>query len=218
LIPDFPQWSHSDSGSTATADSSDPTFSTDTPCGRGSSAHLDGIDDFLWLPNDASLSPQELTLAAWQARCRTRNPACIAGTWGLVFRKWLQLHFQDGDNLQAVYRGSGASCSNTIQAALSGFVWNPGQWHHVATTLQSTGAGTYEARLYIDGVLRSTATGAAVDYTNTPAFSSHQRGRCRAGQDTCPGVAWNIDEVVVYNRALSASEVGQWLHWRLSVT
>jgi hypothetical protein len=213
LIPDLSGNGHTlTRGSTATADSSDPTFSTDTPCGRGSSAHLDGIDDFLWLPNDASLSPQELTLAAWaKLDVVPGNPACIAGNLGVwCSGNGYQLHFQDGDNLQAVYRGSGASCSNTIQAALSGFVWNPGQWHHVATTLQSTGAGTYEARLYIDGVLRSTATGAAVDYTNTPRFligtNADGVGLAKTHVREWPG---NIDEVVVYNRALSASEVGQ---------
>jgi hypothetical protein len=212
-IPDLSGNGHTlTRGSTATADSSDPTFSTDTPCGRGSSAHLDGIDDFLWLPNDASLSPQELTLAAWaKLDVVPSNPACIAGNLGVYCSgNGYQLHFQDGDNLQAVYRGSGASCSKTLQAALSGFTWTPGQWHHVATTLQSTGAGTYEARLYIDGVLRSTATGAAVDYTNTPRFligtNADGVGLAKTHVREWPG---NIDEVVVYNRALSASEVGE---------
>jgi len=88
-------------------------------------------------------------------------------------------------------------------------VWNPG--HGTMSQRRSSRRVQAPTKLgsILDGVPSFTATGAAVDYTNTPLSHRHQRD----------GVGWprhmsgsgleTSTEVVVYNRALSASEVGQ---------
>jgi hypothetical protein len=75
-------------------------------------------------------------------------------------------------------------------------------WHHVATT----GDGSM-LRFYLDGVEVSSVAHATSNYSN-PASTSPFRigGLIYSASDYSEAV---IDEVVLYERALSASEVSQ---------
>ena len=74
-----------------------------------------------------------------------------------------------------------------------------GQWYHVAATIDSS----YNMKLYVNGV-QQTAT--------ANSGSMYNSGTYIAMSDSSAGAPFNgtIDDVRIYNRALSASEI-----WRL---
>ena len=97
--------------------------------------------------------------------------------------------------------GNGSAWLSTalnIDAAHGGVI-SIGDWHHIAYTIDAV-SGT--AGIYLDGVL-----GATVTFTGTPVLMSPSQ-ELRIGN--CSGVEYMngmIDEVRIYNRALSAGEV-----------
>jgi len=80
--------------------------------------------------------------------------------------------------------------------ALFGSTLDPGQWYNIAVT----SVGTSSIKLYVDGV--NVATG-ALDF-NTPAGGQFFMGKATLPQTEFYGL---IDEVAVYNRALSDDEI-----------
>ena len=79
---------------------------------------------------------------------------------------------------------------------------NNGAWHHAVGTHDSY---TNTGKLYIDGVLQATGTGAAENYTGYWRVGSYKLAGWSFGVDGYfPG---SIDETSIYNRALSATEV-----------
>jgi len=91
--------------------------------------------------------------------------------------------------------------SATTWANCNGAVANPldGAWHHVAGVSTSIGTITY-----FDGLPVCTSTeGAGVSYVLTNEFWVGRHGAAKLGFD----FGGNIDEVRVYTRALSASEI-----------
>ncbi|MGL4173797.1 MAG: signal peptidase I [Actinomycetota bacterium] len=91
-----------------------------------------------------------------------------------------------------------------VRVVVSPASYNDNQWHHVVATLSSAGM-----RLYVDGVL----------VASDPAITSAQvyNGRWRIGWDNLGGWGANtptnsyftgfIDEVAIYNSALTATQV-----------
>ena len=75
---------------------------------------------------------------------------------------------------------------------------NNGAWHHVAATRDSA---TGTMKVYVDGVLEATGTGATTARTGPPSF---RVGCIQSGVNFLIG---SIDEVRIYNRALSSGEV-----------
>jgi len=97
--------------------------------------------------------------------------------------------------------GDGTAWINTnvdIDTAHGGAI-SIGDWHHIAYAIDAT-AGT--ADLYLDGVLATTIT-----FSGTPLLMDSDQelriGNC-SGTEYMNGM---IDEVRIYNRALSAAEV-----------
>ena len=74
----------------------------------------------------------------------------------------------------------------------------PGQWYHIAGTYDGA-----EARVYVDGTLDSTAAQSVVPLTNPGPLFLGQRGDNQAFA-FYEGL---LDEVSIYNRALTAEEV-----------
>ncbi len=91
----------------------------------------------------------------------------------------------------------------------SGVRVNDGLWHHVAVVRQGSAV-----RIHVDGTTRATSaiSGSIVDPTNTPVYLGV--GRCVPGapgsNGAQDGTAWlngRLDEVGLYRRAMSASEL-----------
>jgi hypothetical protein len=166
----------------------------------GKALRLDGSNDFVAVGDKASLklSGNSITISAW-----VRHESDTFKTWEAIATK--------GDG---TYRltlcGDGLGCSGGVQngfyfalnaASVISFssvvVPQTGRWYHVAVTYDGT-----TAIMYINGVRSASDTGSDTIANDTTSFyigeNSGSLGRQWTG---------TIDEVRVYNRALSSAEV-----------
>jgi hypothetical protein len=164
---------------------------------HGSAVSLDGVNDYLPVPNSPSLdvSGNALTLSAWL------NPASISGDsvvlgkfWGLTmsspyYQYGLEL---DGGTVPDFYVGTAAG----FTVGSMGSALPLGQWSHVAVIFNGT-----QAQFYVNGALVATRPVAA---------SITARGnqlRIGADANTQQFYKGAIDDLRIYKRALTASEV-----------
>ena len=114
----------------------------------------------------------------------------------------VQMRISTTSSLEFVIRDSAGHTNDNIGTT----ALNDGQWHHVAGTRQ--GATT---SIYVDGVLENLQTVGTVGAINSPCQFIYIGG-FQSGQ-ICDGTATEslfngaIDEVAVYNRALSPTEI-----------
>jgi beta-galactosidase len=102
-------------------------------------------------------------------------------------------------NVQFGYNVSGKNYRNkTSSASLTA-----GDWHHVV----GVGYGDGRVKIYINGVEQSLTTVEAVNYVSGEGLYIGNR------QDNHQSVRFNgtIDEVKIYNRALSVEEINTFL-------
>jgi glucuronoarabinoxylan endo-1,4-beta-xylanase len=161
----------------------------------GAAVSFDGVDDFLQVADaaDIEVAGQSFTIALWMKTTRTAPQMLVEKQ----HTSW------NGEFLLALNR------DNAVPGGFSvwtGSAWldsvgrglTDGAWHHLAVTYTN---GTF--RLYRDGVLDRTVSASAA-YANSSLPWSF--GRFIVG-----GIGWpflgQMDEVRIYQRALSALEV-----------
>lgn len=160
----------------------------------GTAVLLDGINGFVTVPHQSDLDAYPFTASTW---FRTTNGANVVQ--GLVTKSvdtgnaW-SLIVQGGRLRGFYYRSS----LNFAVDALSAASVADGYWHHAALTVDASGG-----KLFLDGVVvgSSAWTGPAGPMTLTDPV---QIGRYFNYTTPFMGV---IDEVTVWNRALTASEI-----------
>ena len=105
--------------------------------------------------------------------------------WGIVFQ---------ANQFGAVIFPGG--CTATV---MSGVIGTPGTWYHVIATNDGTAA-----KIYVDGVLRNSGL-------VFPNYLGTTSGTWFGGEVCCGGDFFHglIDEVKIYNRALSPSEIAE---------
>jgi hypothetical protein len=171
------------------------TLGQPSPLQDGTSAMtFNGTGRVLTVANVAQ--PLATTMEAWfktvpngafQAICSTRNPD---GNAAAIF-----LGVRSTGNLCAYNGGSGANLDGIRMVA-------DGLWHHVTAVF----AGGTTASLYVDGVLDNTGNFSRTALTGLPVS---------IGSDAATFFfVGALDEVAIYPRALSASEVAA--HYALS--
>jgi len=154
----------------------------------GNAAEFDGTDDALTLSNESFFDLQEMTLAVWVKVDTFSQP------WQAIVTK--------GDTAWRLHRHRN---TNTVSFGTNGLSnlslvgttnINDGQWHHLAAVYD--GQKKY---LYIDGILEADVevTG-SLDTNDDPVQigANSQYGRNFDGL---------IDEVLIYDHALSAEEI-----------
>jgi hypothetical protein len=156
---------------------------------------FDGINDFINVSKNASLSPAKVTVSAW----------INANTWNTGFIN--QIVGNEGNTILSNFILRQQSGTLTMYCWVGGAWYNAawagtpstGVWHHVV--------GTYDGetiRLYVDSIEKANNTSPSGDL-----------GICdrelTIGNWWGGGRAFNgsIDEVRIYNRSLSADEVKQ---------
>jgi subtilisin-like proprotein convertase family protein len=160
---------------------------------HGRALHFDGLDDYV-RANSAveGLDSGALSFGAWA------RPEGAAGDSTL-----LAFHTQAGGDRGALGYQPAAGrfyyYDGQVGYVQSTAAFAPGQWHHVVVVIEASGAGT----LYVDG---SPAATFVTSVRPDPA------GQFSVGQEwdgATPSDFWagRIDEVLVYNRALSQTEV-----------
>ena len=181
----------------------------------GQALSFNGSSSYVDIPNASSLEPTAVTVSAWVdpssnvplATCGGNSTAEIQ--YILFKRNTLTSGFE-GYFLDAypsgsqIFYGFGLTSSGGVSDEVDSSPYNINQWHHLVGVFQQPNLS-----FYIDGVLVNTVThNYPVDYGTHDVFIDRS-GECGgAGYANWDGYfGGKIDDVRIYNRALSASEV-----------
>jgi hypothetical protein len=177
----------------------------------GKAFQFDGVNDFVKVPYAANLSTwTQLSIEFWmKGDVANAMNNCCQGLVGTDFYKLEGFDYDRG--LAFVFSMNGGSTyvgAGTLWGAAypSGFGLTPGQWHHVAGT--SDGA---LLKLYVDGQLRSAMVQlnsiSPMLTSSFLAFGSEDGDSYNASGTANRYFHGLIDEVSIYNRALSSEEI-----------
>jgi RHS repeat-associated protein len=161
----------------------------------GTATNLDGVDDYVQVGAQSSLvMTNACTLSAW---IYPTGAGSLGAYGGIIVNKegeYELARFADG-TIQWAFANTnpGWNWINT------GYVAPLNQWTHVAVTYDS---GT--VKTYINGTLTHTYSGSGTIGDVEPSLNDFRIGGRQVASHHFQG---RIDEVRVYNRALSASEV-----------
>jgi glucose/arabinose dehydrogenase len=162
-------------------------------CRRGGCVSLDGADDYVRVLDAAALKlVGDVTISAWI------RPTALGTAQSIVSKRY---EFELGEISAAAPHGvrwtHKASGGTVVSGSLTSSTAS-GQWQHVVLVRNGV---TKEVRGYLNGAAALTST-----YTLAPAANTYNVniGRNPASSQRFAGL---IDEVRIYNRALSAAEV-----------
>lgn len=165
----------------------------------GQAFSLDGVDDHINIPDAPAFRMSSWSLEAWV------NPASFGRNDRIILGKVSQCKdFAIGikaDGKIAVWTATPGACvRHYTQTAYSVTV---NTWYHVVGTYDSA---TSRLKLYVNGTLVGENT-APADTTNTDPL--------RIGNSSCCGEHFHglVDEVAIYNRALTAKEIMDLYRW-----
>ncbi len=171
----------------------------------GQAFHLNGTNQYVQIADSPSLKPINVSVEAWVKLDTLVTPgANIPGQQIIVFKKNTRSGNFEGYTLLKD-RVSGQDCFSFAIASAGGL-----QVHALSSTIPQVGTwyhlvGTYDGatvRLYVNGVLEGTAyAGFPLDYGTRPVFFG------RTGEFWVANFGGSMDEVSLYNRALTADEI-----------
>lgn len=159
---------------------------------QGTGLHFDGRDDILNCGNDDSLDiTEEITIIAW-VKCDLENlRPTLVGKYSDLDPGYLLRWERDEGFLFAIESSPVASRKANINTVAE-------RWYHVACTFKD------DLHLYINGVL---ADGTAAGVIPASIGTSVADLTIGHRMDEALGFNGTIDEVELYNRALSAQEI-----------
>ncbi|HCO96480.1 MAG TPA: hypothetical protein DIU00_21495, partial [Phycisphaerales bacterium] len=154
---------------------------------------FDGIDDYVNCGNDPSLNvTDEVTIAAW-VKLNSVPPAFSVLIAGKYSAYWLEWRDTKALSLSMFINGAYNGSGPTIDLA-------DGDWHHIALTYDGTHKKGYHNR---QEVFSEGASG-SIDVSGVN-FLVGEGHPADAGYNGCPDGL--IDDVRVYNRALTQEEI-----------
>ncbi|MHC5073824.1 MAG: LamG domain-containing protein, partial [Planctomycetota bacterium] len=190
-------------GSTAYDDTSnlivgDITGATWTEGKSGNGLSFDGIDDSVVVAHNDSLNiTDELTIEIWIKPAVTYDSS--QPTHAVLMDR------QRSAGTDSYFLGINSDCKlhlgsygGNIQSTKN--IWEAGTWYHIVGTYRDTG-GTYSGELYVNGVAETLT----VDNYDNIGGGSQVIGI--GGSNQFNGFNGVIDEVVIYNHALTNTEV-----------
>ena len=177
---------------------------------RGTAARFDGKGDYIRVPRDTELEPQELTVAAW-VRMREGDAWKDAAT--IAFKRNSSFHHNEGYDLELfpdrTARSTMAGPSAAQSRIQSTVPMANGIWHHVAMTHKPG-----DTRLYIDGTLAGEGAYPGVVVHNAEA-DLLIGGRDHAAYPMGNFGMYDLGEIKMWNEALGAEGIAR-LHARLA--
>ena len=171
----------------------------------GNALSFDGVNDYVDIGNNLEW-PGALTFLSWHQRTTrdTVNADGIFGNWfwdsNVNLRKgWTQRYYINTDSLCLLIELTNGLTNQETQPC---YTVNLGNWYLVAGVFSPADRSV---KLYVDGELRSSATGSTG--FNQIAYDSPYP--MRIGYNPVNGGYFSgfIDEARIYNRALSAAEI-----------
>jgi len=170
----------------------------------GQAARLDGIDDFIEIPNNGLLN-SESTLAFWIKLNKSGDYSLVSkALLGNGYGIWIgrDVNFNQGQSRSGLvsFGFDGRGVQWNWQMITADKAIDPGEWHHIAAVLSDSGQ-----RLYIDGKETASRSTRDTPYIDRPIWIGKEMV---IGGALLDGL---VDEVRVYGRALSSKEV-MWLY------
>jgi Concanavalin A-like lectin/glucanases superfamily len=161
------------------------------------SAGFDGSNDYVNVPYTAALNPAQFTVEAWAQPTGSGNWYEVASSWSNSGARWTGYALEiNPSNNWVTYLGDG---SHTEPLAV-GPARILNTWTHVAATYDGA-----TLRLYVNGTLAASTSTTFYAANNSPV--PFQIGTEYANGTRSAFFAGIIDDVAVYNRALSATEI-----------
>ncbi len=168
-----------------------PTWTNEGKFGKAAS--FDG-GDYIEVADDASLDiTGDFTISTWFMRSGGVNGYIVSKTDVTNDGGYALLHGNLGEVYCRTVNGSGYNDSYTA----AGYVTDDSTWHHLVAVKSGTGC-----RVYVDGTDRTTSF--ATHTTVTANSKAMRLGTQPSGGNYVTG---KIDEVKIYNVAMSADEV-----------
>ena len=158
------------------------------------------------LQTQTGIEPQRVTLLAWMKK--SGNPVqdeVIAGQqYDNATCGPLSYALYSGGDTQDTLRFSIRQPGATVVSASDSGTASDGQWHLVAGVFDGSAV-----RLYVDGVEQENTptTASTIEYSSSAPGVFGADGFSSVSPCSAPGFTGGIDELRVYNRALSASEI-----------
>jgi chitodextrinase len=157
----------------------------------GGALSFNGSSSLVTIPNSASLQPTSaLTLEAWV------NPLTVSNSWRDVIYKGDDNYYLEGSSFYASRPVAGGTFGGNNANAQGGNALAANTWSHLALTYDGA-----TLRLYVNGTqVASQATTGAITTSTNPL---------QIGGDSLWGQYFQglIDEVRVYNTALTAAQI-----------
>jgi len=181
----------------------------------GGALSFDGTDDYVDAGNGASLNVTNITISSW-----FKVTSYLAASNPRIISKPAQAGHSDPYEVYSLQFPTASSFNYTMRISVdgtdydvdSGLSPSTGQWHHGVATFDGT-----NVKLYIDGILLKTESHPGS--ITTSIYDVYIGDYPRATGCHFNGL---IDEVRIYNRALSADEVryhynrgGPVAHWKM---
>lgn len=214
------RWLFDEGGGTVYADSSvnandaviteTSIWSTDTPTtgfANPASLDLDGIGQFLDTPYPGLAGDAARTVSFWIKTTTTGNHGIVA--WGNSTVNGAKWHVRLNDN--AANGPVGAVRTETQgDFTIGSTVINDGEWHHVASVYPEGSGEVGTVIHYIDGVADAAGgNGGSTQAVNTSIVADPVTVGRRTQGATMGYFPGQLDDVRIYDRALSAAEVAQ---------
>ena len=163
----------------------------------GNALAFDGVDDIVRVFGYPGVGGVESrTVCAWIKTVDTEGEIIGWGATGVAGGRWVIR--TEGDGYLRVEVGGGAIVGSTVVC--------DGGWHHLGVVLDNDGTpNVNEIRLYVDGVKDDLGWNESDQVVNTSLGPDVRIGVWKPGHRYFEGL---IDEVRIYDRALSVEEIG----------